>query len=98
MNCSAKLGVIGVSLLLTTAATCGFQSQDDQELRRELRQESVATGLALAAASSWDITVIPFDGEQRDFRSEQSRQLLAFGRAGRMVVCIYRPSFLDPDH
>lgn len=69
---------------------------NDRELRQELARESASSGLALAAASSWYITVFPFDSDERNFRTEQPRQLLAFGKAGRMLVWIDSPSFMEP--
>ena len=92
---ASSLVLFGLPLFLLATTAC--RSQNSQELRDELRRESAVSGLALAAGSSWYITVIPFDREERNFRTEQSRQIMAFGRAGRMVVWIYRPSFLQPD-
>jgi Tol biopolymer transport system component len=66
------------------------------DLRTGLRNQSSNSGLALVRARGWDIAVIPFDGEQRYFRTEEARQLLAFGQSGRSVVWQNRASFVDP--
>jgi hypothetical protein len=87
----------GFSSLLLLCNSCRSESQDNSELRNELRNQSVTGGLALAEGSSWYILVIPFDGQEKYFRTEQARQLMAIGRAGRMVAWIHRASFLEPD-
>jgi hypothetical protein len=82
--------IVVIALLFSNA--CGM---DDAGVRRELRNESANSGLALAAARGNSIVIIPFDSEERYFQTDYTRQLKIFGTPGRMVVWLYRPNFLE---
>ena len=83
---------IAISALLLFSG-CGHA--DDSDIRSELRAESAKFGLAIAAGVSNRIVIIPFDGSERYFKTEHTRQLKLFGASGSMVLWLYRPSFLE---
>jgi hypothetical protein len=82
-----------VIIAVTILAACG--QSDDTGLRLELRNQSAAVGLALAAANAGSIDVIPFDGQEEHLKSEYSSPISTFGRAGRMVLWWAPHDFFD---
>jgi hypothetical protein len=82
-----------LALALLFSNACGFA--DNEDVRIALRTESSTSGLALVAWRANDIMVLPFNEKERYFRTEPIRQIKLIGVPGRMIVWLYRPSFLE---
>lgn len=83
--------VVVTSVVILSAVA----QSDDSGLRRELRELSVAHGLALAAWSGGSVDLIPFDGQEQHMESEYHFPISAVGKAGGMIIWWFKQGFFD---
>ena len=85
-----KTQITGALLILAAHAQTSKPA-----LRLELQNASIAHGLALAASTSWHVTVIPFDRPEMRFDAEGKAPVSAFSREGHMVLWRFFRGLLD---
>lgn len=78
------------SILISSLVLVSPCTADDPMLRKELRNESASTGLALVDVWDTRIMVIPFDANHRYFKVPTGVQIIStFGKDGR-TISLYR--------
>jgi hypothetical protein len=78
------MGSLTKSALTVLFVLCA--ASDDLSMRSGLRGESTTSGLALIRARGASIVVIPFDGPEAYFASENGVEVAGFSNSGRLIA------------